>query len=499
LNQRLEVEGFLSSYAVLLSNDLTLKKKFIYRVYENSSGVLERERIEAILSLVYGELQQKQFSKIHQVLDSLFRDKKREVSKTKFEQWQGKTEILSDWVVRVLSVFIEPLPPKLFALQKKYSSAMEAETLINRFNISIELYHSLVHQFYSHCKTSFKPELYLSQWISWVSQEFLNPYLAKVIFSAATESFKPVWRFMDFAEFSCIYGAGTVEARANAVTTAFIKYAILERSNYFSSSSAFSSAAAALKCSNSPAMNLSKSFSSTVRGVQAEEEFEEEEREKEKVKEKEKENGLSPPSLLLINSLNPDFDSWLSEVLTAMVYHLLQPLEITPSPEDFSSPVPTRIGTMKKSEDNEDDENEDGEERLMSTITPGGGDNEEGEERSAMTPSRNQSHSNKKKRRRSYSLNISALPLSRGSVTHSIHSKSTPQGVEPLGKLSAKQIASVPKTIIESLQAIYNDPKQSADSFVNLLVSQEKLLNGFRDLSITASCLFGVQPTSAGK
>jgi hypothetical protein len=494
------VEGFLSSYAVLLSNDLTLKKKFIYRVYETSSGVLERERIEAILSLVYGELQQKQFSKIHQVLDSLFRDKKKEVSKTKFEQWQGKTEVLSDWVVRVLSVFIEPLPPKLFALQKKYSSAMEAETLINRFNISIELYHSLVHQFYSHCKTSFKPELYLSQWISWVSPEFLNPYLAKVIFSAATESFKPVWRFMDFAEFSCIYGAGTVEARANAVTTAFIKYAILERSNYFSSSSAFYSATAALKCSNSPAMNLSKSFSSPVRAVDKEKEELQDEGEEEQEKEtkKEKEKGRYPPPLLLINSLNPDFDCWLSEVLTAMVYHLLQPLEITPSPEDFSSPVPTRIGTMKTNEDNVDDENDDGEERLMSTITPSG-DNEEGEERSAMTPSRNQSHSNKKRRRRSYSLNISAQPLSRGSVTHSIHSKSTPQGVEPLGKLSAKQIASLPKTIIESLQAIYNDPKQSADSFVNLLVSQEKLMNGFRDLSITASCLFGVQPISAGK
>jgi len=45
---------FVSSYSVLCSEDKVNILKFLSRVYDNGSGVIERRRMEDLLHLAYG-------------------------------------------------------------------------------------------------------------------------------------------------------------------------------------------------------------------------------------------------------------------------------------------------------------------------------------------------------------------------------------------------------------------------------------------------------------
>lgn len=120
------VDDFLCALAVIRSKDKTLQRKFVFRVYETPSGQLSRTRVEAMLLLAYGELHK---SFIKAFADVLFKPGAL-LGLKELEAYRGSTELMSAWVFRLLESLLEPLPPHLLQLERKYSSVLEAEELL---------------------------------------------------------------------------------------------------------------------------------------------------------------------------------------------------------------------------------------------------------------------------------------------------------------------------------------------------------------------------------
>jgi hypothetical protein len=519
IQQSLEIDTFISSYAVLFSNDPLLKKRFLFRIYENGSGYIERRRIEELLQIAYGEKLKGHYNSVTKILDSIYLKKKNPanpdsayqpvalssqvISKTKFEQWSGKFDLLLDWVVDVLYVFVEPSPPNINYLQRMYSPEEEEESLKARFHLhSIDTVTNLRYLFASHASRSMvgKSEIPLVKWKSWVCPDFLSPVLAHIVFCSTADASvrqQPSWKFMNFAEFALIYGMGSLEVKANAIATSFIKYAVFQRTSFPSPASLPTPSIAKITTSMEQP-NFDKATDDYVN------------------------------QKLHVIALNPDFDSWIAETLTCMIIYLAQPLEVRPLSEDFAAPF------LQFSRDASADDDVEGQERIPSSDENDVSTVAEDESKAAdeiqvevgmddyhqasigtgaevqvngngdSSIAKRRSVTRKNKKRGSYSLNIPAEPRLRSSL-----SDGERKGVVKsqnffaflsfpltLSAIPQSYIDTLPSIIVDSLQEIFNNPSQQAEHYVALITQHSALLPGLRDLSITSCCLFGVEPVS---
>eukprot|EP01038_Epipyxis_sp_PR26KG_P004301 gene4301-6097_t len=248
LTLRIDVDSFMSALAVIGSENNDMILKFIFRVYENERGVLERRKIEDMLHLAYGEKLRSKLDDLNEQLDLIFdRGVRREVTTKDFERYEGNIELFVAWIARVLKVFVEPLPKKMIALERKYSSSVEAEELMRKFRISKLKCDQLRELFLNNCSpaASAKAELDLHSWCMWVSCQspqsasldssangtkrllapaMLTVELSSVIFQSKVETYKPVWRLIDFTEFCVVFGVGKLEDKVNALCSAFIHF-----------------------------------------------------------------------------------------------------------------------------------------------------------------------------------------------------------------------------------------------------------------------------------
>lgn len=245
-----DITDFIAALAVLGGKDRTLTLQFVFRVYDlNGSSVIERSKVERLLQMAYGDrLKEKtgaDVSRAQQQLDSIFSLKKetantprlpplpplkgknevsRVVSSTlnlrDFELYHGPLDVLGGWVLAVLSVFTEPLPRKLLALHSRYTTSSKQLDIMGKYDISKSTTDQLRETFLNRCATTgAKPELTLQSWIEWTAG-FLAPRLANLIFSMKTSVIKTVWFFEDFVEFCIVFGSGSTEQKATAVTYA---------------------------------------------------------------------------------------------------------------------------------------------------------------------------------------------------------------------------------------------------------------------------------------
>ena len=155
-----EITEFISALAVLGGLDRTLTLRFLFRVYDvNGTGEIERIKVERLLSLAYGEKLNVSGSRTRQQLDDIFRCTNgtmtvvHEMGKVltggkvtsmsdpssssgatmghvhalpsptmhlrDFETYRGPLDVFGGWVLSVLSVFTEPLPARLLAIDRR--------------------------------------------------------------------------------------------------------------------------------------------------------------------------------------------------------------------------------------------------------------------------------------------------------------------------------------------------------------------------------------------
>lgn len=130
-----------------------------------------------------------------------------------------------------MRIFLEPNYPKLYSLEKKYSSHLEAEQAITRYGINRVTCDNLRTLFYSKCSTnsySMKSELLLETWIEWVNS-YIHKDLATIIFKAKIDNFKPIWRFIDFVDFCVLFGSQNIETIATQLCKKFIESILFHR------------------------------------------------------------------------------------------------------------------------------------------------------------------------------------------------------------------------------------------------------------------------------
>jgi len=112
--------------------------------------------------------------------------------------------------------------------------------MMMKFSVPKSACEQLRHLFYSRCAVTIKAELSVESWVDWLcGAGYSSPEVAKTLFLAKMSSLKSVWRFVDFAEFCMIFGAGSMEAKANAVCLAFHQRARMlnDKSSYNNSNS----------------------------------------------------------------------------------------------------------------------------------------------------------------------------------------------------------------------------------------------------------------------
>jgi hypothetical protein len=160
-----EITEFINALAVLGGLDRTLTLRFLFRVYDvNGTGEIERSKVERLLSLAYGEKLNVSGSRTRQQLDDIFRcatgtmtvvqemgkvlaggkatsmsDHPSSSSGTMghvnalpsstmhlrdFETYRGPLDVFGGWVLSVLSVFTEPLPSRLLAIDRRYNHTL---------------------------------------------------------------------------------------------------------------------------------------------------------------------------------------------------------------------------------------------------------------------------------------------------------------------------------------------------------------------------------------
>ncbi len=229
---------------------------FLFRVYDiKSIGVLERASVEGVLKAVYG-VRRNVLNGNTSIVDSeetrfvldeifcglsgnsstsattegqgssniledetVFKTKNNKINFSQFERYTGNLTLLSSWISNVLLSLFEAPAAHMLQLEKKYSSTNEPEEVMSRYNISKKSCDALRQLFYSNCGAQ-KAELSLSRWMLWCNS-YLSPPLAAALFRAKTRGFKVVWRFADFADFCLVYGTGSLENRALALSKTF--------------------------------------------------------------------------------------------------------------------------------------------------------------------------------------------------------------------------------------------------------------------------------------
>ena len=116
-----------------------------------------------------------------------------------FEQYLGPLDVLGGWVLAVLSVFTDPLPPKLLSLHTKYTPTNKTDELMLKYNITKSCCDHLREVFITKCSSiGVRLELTLDSWLAW-TEGFLSRSLAKLLFNA-----KVRWNH-DYSYCSCYF------------------------------------------------------------------------------------------------------------------------------------------------------------------------------------------------------------------------------------------------------------------------------------------------------
>ena len=225
-----------------------LRAQFLTRVYDpTDQGELDRLRVERVLLLAHSHTLDKRAAS--EELDHLFSSgtsshtHSRYITLKDLEAYDGTLSLVCGWVRAVLSIFVEPASTKLSSLERRYSAALEAEQMAERFSVPRAMCDQLRVLFYSHCAThshthsatdahthitTAKAELSLQSWVQWTScTGFLTPSLATVLFRAKLTGLKHAWRFEDFAEFCMIFGTShSAETKAAFLCVLFQQYTL---------------------------------------------------------------------------------------------------------------------------------------------------------------------------------------------------------------------------------------------------------------------------------
>jgi len=244
INSKLDVHDFIGITKELFDDNRARLCHFLFRVYDiKSVGALERTGIEGVLKAVYGvrrngtsipTITESQAEAAKLVLDEIFKlssavrgssaadaddNAGAKLTFRQFESYGGSLQVLSAWITTVLVSLLESPQAHMLQLERKYSSTSEPEEVMSRYNISKLSCDSLRQLFYSHCGQQ-KAELSISRWLKWCNS-YLSPTLAAALFRAKARGFKVIWRFVDFADFCLVYGAGSLENRALALAKTF--------------------------------------------------------------------------------------------------------------------------------------------------------------------------------------------------------------------------------------------------------------------------------------
>ena len=245
INSKLDINDFIGITMELFDDNRARLSHFLFRVYDiKSIGWLDRAGIEGVLKAVYGvrrnatsvpTITESQAEAAKLVLDDIFQLSSASRSSSEadpddnydgaklsfrqFESYRGSLQVLSAWITNVLVSLLESPSAHMLQLERKYSSTSEPEEVMSRYNISKLSCDSLRQLFYSHCGAQ-KAELSISRWLKWCNS-YLSPMLASALFRAKARGFKVIWRFVDFADFCLVYGAGSLENRALALSKTF--------------------------------------------------------------------------------------------------------------------------------------------------------------------------------------------------------------------------------------------------------------------------------------
>lgn len=231
---------------------------------------MPRRLTEEILQLAYGEVLKENVQSILDQLDTLFEHTKPDATYKEFESYilsapspslsrrattatlpssqrpsssasflshpangsrltpEQKFSLFETWIVRVLRVFTEALPPKLYALERRYSNQVEAAYIQTKLKLPHFFAEQLRKIFYFHSmRNALKPELDLPAWKRMVCPSFITEALAEVVFYAKIDSYKPIWRFIDFVEFCIVMSRESVEVQLDFLLHAFANFEAL--------------------------------------------------------------------------------------------------------------------------------------------------------------------------------------------------------------------------------------------------------------------------------
>ena len=240
---KIDTEDFIAALGILDGVDRPLIMHFLFRIYEyKSTGMIDRKVMEEMLAYAYGAQltnSSTQMAQLTKRLDQMFRPSSNSddvvpphqqqrlpgvISLKEFEAFTGPVDEIKLWVHEVLSVFFEHPSPRLFALERKFSSALEIEEMMSRFvSVPKAACDRLRDVFRARCECNVqtaKAELSMESWVDWCSG-YIDSELAIVLFRARLGPVKTAWRFSDFADFCMVYGSGTLEERALALCQAF--------------------------------------------------------------------------------------------------------------------------------------------------------------------------------------------------------------------------------------------------------------------------------------
>jgi ubiquitin C-terminal hydrolase len=151
-----------------------------------------------------------------------------------FELYNGKLDLILDWIQEVFSIFIQPISSRLYSLHRRYSSLLETEEMMIKFDLSNSSCEQLRQIFYKRCKTTIKAELSLENWIDWLTLAgYGTSPLLTIIFVAKLGTIKNIWRFIDFSEFCMVFGTGSIESKSNSICKSFHQFYLnqLKRAN----------------------------------------------------------------------------------------------------------------------------------------------------------------------------------------------------------------------------------------------------------------------------
>lgn len=272
VTRKTDVESVLAACAAVESDNYVVNCRFLFKVYENeystNGNTLQRKIVEDILKLAYGERLRAHISAVHQLMEKMFgRSPMQELSLKEFETLNVDLSILRNWVRSVMRCFQFPSgrTSRLYALERKHSSQLEAKEVMSTHRLSRHACDELRRRYLHLCASaanqprpsagssnsgdeeggtvqvmdlSMRAELQLGAWLRAVSSvgasdrdppnsvSYLEETLATVIFQAHVDAFKPKWRFVDFANFCAVFGGENRQLQATTVVDSYLKCAL---------------------------------------------------------------------------------------------------------------------------------------------------------------------------------------------------------------------------------------------------------------------------------